>query len=364
MGEVNLRILVFFWNADGLRLCKNLDSTNPRGGFRDYFQEPCTTAKFFPEISELIKFNKPNIVVIGTAEEASSGTYLHSDLLSERMPEMGFVKVDTAKQDGVGDGAIRLSVYTNVPEYIQEYRLSMNGYICENQALGRYSGAACIQINDNRIGNISFVLVDLPDAYDRIKTVREDPNNILMYRSSIKAANKVCLINIINMFAPISQVDHTIMFGDFNYELYPLNTNIKDFVAKLGRDMNSSEFNKLHQYDELRNEIKDVPLNRFKEGLNNSGPEFLPTWKMNKNRSSACRVKKGQTSLPVPGSDCFSTDETHYSFPSWRDRILYSNSGRSKFEIKCGGYNRLDLDGMEQSTHAGVLGIFDIGGRV
>lgn len=355
--ENQVRILCFFWNADGTRICKNLAEDNPRGGIFDYFGSSCQTAQFFPGLTKLIQQNNAEIVVIATAEEASYGSYLHSGLLSERMPEIGYKKIDSVAQDGVGKGTLRLSVYSSKPELVSNIKLSMYGYICQSQALGRYSGAACIQMLHSKVGDFSFIVVDLPDAYDSLKGVKEDPNNVSSYRAKIRASNKACLLNIVDKYSPRS-IYHTIMLGDFNYEIEVENTTIKKFVSELGADISEARLKSLLAHDELRKEFWDPPLSEFQEGVNNEGPLFMPTSKMNKNRPSACRISKGQKSLPIDANLCFSDDGN--SYPSWRDRILYRNSNQDRFVLKCVGYNRLDLDGMQNSVHAGVIGIFDI----
>jgi hypothetical protein len=121
----------------------------------------------------------------------------------------------------------------------------------------------------------------------------------------------------------------------------------------------------IHEYlkcDELRILMSyidetSVELPCMDEGVNNAGPIFLPTAKMQRGRTSP---------LYRLGTNSFRT-------PSWVDRILYQDLkdfqrtldfdpfNRKDVGLQCIEYDRFDVGNMNLSDHAAVYGCFAFG---
>ena len=100
------------------------------------------------------------------------------------------------------------------------------------------------------------------------------------------------------------------------------------------------------RHDELKEQMSRKNIYEFKEGIDNKGPEFIPTCKMIKGRGEDKYWKTGKLDQRIP---------------SWCDRILYNNFGKDKELIKCVNYDRFDYgEAMKKSDHAAVISIFEI----
>jgi len=127
--------------------------------------------------------------------------------------------------------------------------------------------------------------------------------------------------------------DFLFIVGDLNFRttkniLDPcFFTNYNDFYKK---------------YDELYLYSKYVIPFKINEGIENSGIDFAPTCKMNKDRE--------------PMSINYKLGKWGQRFPSWCDRILYTDF--VDFKTKCVMYERWEHSHMILSDHCAVLGTF------
>jgi hypothetical protein len=107
-------------------------------------------------------------------------------------------------------------------------------------------------------------------------------------------------------------------------------------IPKTTEDFNINDYKK---FDQLQN--VDA-LNNYKEGIDNDGPNFLPTCKLKKDCKSTNRpyqIIKGDT----------------LRIPSWCDRILYLGDN-----IKCLLYENFDRGQTCMSDHIPVIGLYKI----
>ena len=101
------------------------------------------------------------------------------------------------------------------------------------------------------------------------------------------------------------------------------------------------------QYDELRQQMKKNNIYSFCEGVNNSGPQFLPTCKLDKDRGENDIIWK--------------LGKYDQRNPSWCDRILYQTYKNDTYNITCTKYDRFQSGQvMSDSDHAGVIGIYSL----
>lgn len=387
----HLRIMVLDWNADGLRMCETMSqkkADDDRKGYKGYFTKryPCVAPDFLDQVRHLITENKPHVVVIGTQEEANEGTFMHSDLLPGRMPEWGYTFLKRDKLNNVGEipsklplgrkdvsnSAIRISIYVenNVANefIVNEKQLDRlfggDGQVDLRCQVGdRRSGAIASYIWHRNYGHFAFICVHLPSGSSLLNVGKDI--NYDTYREGIKAINKLCLINIMGRLvedlAKGIRPEFIILFGDLNYELRVENKKPLEVMNEIANNTNIRKYRELYEKnDELRKVLSETPLTGFNEGKDNQGPMFMPTWPLARGRPKECIPSSSKERLDVPIDKCFVSPRYVQSMPSWRDRILYKKIGDTPYTIRCGYYDRFDVGHTAESTHAGVIGIFDI----
>jgi hypothetical protein len=400
MSLTPFKILVFDFNSGGVRWCETgsqAQADKNRSGFRALlFKPPCVAPDFFESIRNSIlgADTQPDLVVFSTQEEASSGTYFHSDFLPSRMPDIGYALLKREVLEGVGEipsgnpilgkdsginvgnvtnSAIRMSIYVK-PELVTLLRSSerrldqiwgnkgQDTLTCRSGE--RKSGAICAYVWHPTFGHFAFINVQLPSGAGVVRAGRD----YATFREGIKASNKICLINIMNQFVndvyQYNAPDHVILMGDMNYELVVPDRRPLDVASVIANNLTANGLRDIYQkYDELAQAIKELPLRQFKEGVGGQGPIFMPTWKLLRNRPSTCSPKKDQGKLEAPVDQCFDVARQGVSFPAWRDRILFGEFGSSNYTLNCQDYQRIDTGNMNKSTHAGVIGLFTLVAR-
>ncbi len=95
-----------------------------------------------------------------------------------------------------------------------------------------------------------------------------------------------------------------------------------------------------------------APVPILNEGVNNSGPLFLPT----------CKLRQGRDDVQC-GIDSYRLGQEDQRTPSWCDRILFKQLDGCRGELSCILYDRWDYGTMNLSDHASVVGVYCITGR-
>jgi hypothetical protein len=99
----------------------------------------------------------------------------------------------------------------------------------------------------------------------------------------------------------------------------------------------------------------------MKEGIENNGPKFYPTCKMEKGRDvNECFSGEEFQLNPFI---CYNVGKNNQRLPSWCDRILYKtiNESSKYSEIICNLYDRWEYkDITDKSDHSMVVGEFQI----
>lgn len=151
------------------------------------------------------------------------------------------------------------------------------------------------------------------------------------------------LCNEANVFAS----DYFILLGDLNFRVQLGN----DTASSIGKKLFIEEGyiqTLLGERDELRvlqsYAVMDPP---FLEGINDSGPQFLPT----------CKLRHGRGSISSEGEHVYKYGKKDQRAPSWCDRILHRG-------FECTYYDRWDHSDMNNSDHASVIGIYTLNASV
>lgn len=393
----NMRFMAFTWNADGVRICRTLAQTveeerrqeTVRGVTTHRYT--CATPDFFRDFINQVEQVKPHLVVVATQGEPSDGTYLHSDFLPARMPEHGYRLLNRGKLDKVGlgssglvvngmkvDTSDRLSVYVaeaeaanfRAQDAILDSLFGKNhtlSFSCHS-AVSRAAGAIAVYVNHPVFGRFCFISLDLPESSD-ILSVRGGQLDYDSYRTAIRAANVLCLINMQNHFyfalPEGERAEHIVVLGDFNYEIRIPGKTAEEVAGELAsKPTNDFLRQVIEKYDEFTAARRDGSFTAYKEGPSNDGPLFPPTYWLHRDRSLECQ--RGAIGVTGEGSSsgegrkltagCYEVESHH--FPAWRERIIYKDMGNTNFVTHCTYYQSIDTGNMKGSRHAGVVGIF------
>lgn len=340
--EESFTVMCFVWNADGLRLCETMSqnrANQARSSLTGYItrRPPCIAPDFFEDIRHIISTRQPNLVVITTEDEAQTGTYFHSDLLPNMLPEINYSSLNRSAFRET-PGTIRISIYAR-DDTIPFINATERNLVvkCQNAA------ATSLYVNHQIYGRLAFVAVNLSNVTDNTS------ENYQVRRTSTHASNLLCLVRIYDELVEKQQPDHVFLLGDFNYDIIIPGQSSEAMITSITSDITLNKLRDLQRYDDLRNAMKYYPLFGFKEGVSGEGPLFLPTWKLTRDRSSQC-IPTG-TRI---NSDCFSNSI------GWHDRVLYLETTTLPHSIHCLQYDRLDIKNMHASNHAGVLSFFEI----
>lgn len=398
-----LRVLVFCWNTKSVRLA---GADNTAYWTLTSSHDP----DFFPAFAVLLEQQQPDIVVVGFQEDAYPGSHFHSRFLPEKMPPLGYFLVRRSKMIGVGmttykaiqnldvrARGLRISLYVRgaiFQDMVEGDRLLekelgylSKEYVCTPAVL-RNKGATAlytqlpIAVGDTggedptrsrtsavRLVRLAFVNCHLPFNSDGLTEshVRQNPlirqNDLFIQNYYFNRIHESLILD-----SPVP-IDFAFYFGDFNYrlkgvgdaveianrfeQLYRQNSDASVNAAAPVADV-SSEYSKIYRaHDELHDQMSKQLLYCYQEGLDNSGPLFLPTCKLHKNRYGPFGI--------------FRTGCHGQRAPSWTDRILFLASeerNRSPDVLRCLHYNRFDEGNtMKMSDHGAVVGVYQLNGQ-
>ena len=379
------KILCFTWNAAGLKICETMSqeaANKGRGGFLGMIgiSKSCISPNFFEHIRDKIKEEAPKLIVITTQGEDESKTYFHSDFLPKTMQELHYSLLKRDKISNVGEPsshikytdvetgnpsntALRVSIYANsgsISELELEEKTFSDFFRNKSQSEGifkqgdRAIGAIASYVK-HKDKKMMFLSIHIPSGVKVLKV--NNPTTYKTYRDIIKSGNKLVLHEIFDkLITPIptnAQPNHIFILGDLNYDI----SNIQP-VELLQQLITSKDYTKYYNdNDELKKEITSdgSSIFGFKEGINNKGPMFLPTWNLKRDRKELC------SDITKINLNCYNTTNPYLSI-GWHDRILYMDmEDKTTLETtKCTLYDRLDIMNINKSTHAGIIGIYNI----
>lgn len=338
MQTNKINILCLTWNTQSVKLCD---------------EEPGKTSSFslWSRIKKEISEHKPSIVAIGFQEDIKPGSYAHCTFFPKAFAEVGYTLFEQSEMVGLGktcfDGlkhgslflrGLRLSVYVREEMISRVAKVHMPQEF--NDSFFRNKGAIAIYCTIKGTGDtVAIINTHFPfEAHslsemisNHDKLVRQDALN-----NQNSFFNKVYRNLVANKDAYVS---HAIVMGDFNYRMDPF---VEWSATKTGYAILESKNQFLSDYDELWQQMSKGNIYIMNEGIDNLGPQFFPTCKMNKHRDT------NQVSI-----NSYNVGKDDSRVPSYCDRIIYSPSG-----IECTIYDAIDEETTSMSDHAAVYGIF------
>mgnify|MGYP000867379371 CR=1 FL=1 len=363
------KILVFSWNTQSTPLydsTNNMNSLSNLLGLNSSNLLGFTTKNYYPDffenLKEKIEDQSPDVVVIGFQEDRQPGSYFHSHYLINEMPRIGYTLLKRTKMLGVGKTTydnlfkadimrrgIRVSVYckTELHDKIVKAETELRAaydnegqdeYICSS-SLTRSKGATVSYMCLPGVGRFAFVCAHLRFTSSNLVDQKLYGNEMLR-QTELNFCNAE-LNQILESFVyNRPQVPcYVILFGDLNYRV-SADIDVEKYCELLNEKENLLPL--YLKYDELREQMQRKNIYHFNEGINNSGPNFLPTYKLDNNRK-------------------WKTGKYGQRYPSWCDRILYTKIQEDGNELVCRSYDRFDCGlAMAQSDHAGVISVFEV----
>jgi hypothetical protein len=353
----NLNIFIWTWNTQSI-------SYNNSNIYPD----------FLNELSSMLNYD---LLIIGLQEDNINNSTLqskHQNLIYEHIKHnYDLIKLKTLSGWGITTyknlienytyrpRGLRLGIYKKRSSNLIISNIQYNTFICPTYIdwLTYGKGGIVITLHTN-IGKISFLNIHLPFNSKSIIKNNNRNNDLLWQAYCLKYLYQ----NVINNHNP----DFLFLFGDLNFRVQLRNEyNALEIVNNL---FNLNYINELiNEADELKlllsysqnntNISNILPL--LYEGINNNGPQFIPTCKLKKGRNNIntsnaffCQEDQFQT------KNIFKLCKYYQRTPSWCDRILFKNFENTNFDIKCIKYDRWDYGNMNLSDHASVIGIFSI----
>lgn len=194
------------------------------------------------------------------------------------------------------------------------------------------------------VGDISFLNVHLPFNSQSLNSPQERYTEMLWQAR--------CLQHLYTDATETFNPDYLFLLGDLNFRVqFRGESTAKEITERLFSEegyleslvREADELQLLLDYSRNSEDLSLVPP--LNEGLNNGGPLFLPT----------CKLQQGRENEKCVIED-YRAGNNNRRTPSWCDRILYT--GRRG--VLCLVYNRWDYGEMNLSDHASVIGVYQI----
>lgn len=337
-----MKILVFSWNTQSIGIYESDEDAileSNRNTIFNTWSKLGYKPDFASNLEIFIDSYDPDLIVIGFQEDCYPGSYFHSyflpiflknytNIFYQSMLGIGITTVKALTHFQLLTRGLQMSIYgkpslkiTNVQS--QEYPLN---YM-------RSKGGLAIYLTFENMGTIAFIDCHLPFNANSLIEAR-NKNNPMIRQNSLVSVN-LAFNNILENLVLEKEVDHYFLFGDLNYRI-DHHGSAREFAEGITK-INLREI--YEQKDELKKQMDKDNIYKMFEGIANSGPEFYPTCKMDKNRTDRFTWKTGKFDQRIP---------------SWCDRILNSK------DIKCLYYNSFCHGNIMKSDHDAVIGIYEI----
>jgi len=327
-----------------------------------------------------------HLLVVALQESAKPGDYLLSNALSNELGER-YVLVKRGRMMGIGLTSVkalkreaalrarglRLAIYARKDFEQFVHFQDEKAILCTIQdRFTRGKGGYGIVLRVDGFGLMAFLNIHLPFVASTLTR-----GNHARLTTGVRHQNEA-FCTILKQFLTDRALHHLFVLGDLNYRVMHLE-NIVDAAGLCDEMVRSEEFRAriYAECDELRQSVStgQLPL-PFEEGIDNVGPQFMPTAKMKHDR----RANSTQTGAYVFGKH-------NHRNPSWCDRILYlpgslqktrtigqllsdaadrqqassSAAAYSNEPARCTFYNRFESGNtMTKSDHSAVCAYFTI----
>ena len=331
-------IFIFTWNTQTVRFADPAAQSDPT----------LPPADFIDPLISLINEKNCDLVVIALQEDSIRDSPIVEVLekkLSDKYTRAAFTELSgygsTTIKAAITELAyrprgIRLAIFKkNALELIS---IESAEFVCPSiiDWLTCGKGGVAINLTTNN-GSFTFLNVHLPFTSSTLIKSYDRPAGILWQLTCLNYLYD----KVIEKFDP----DYLFLCGDLNFRVQG-NLKAREIADQLFVD---PDFCKkiLTESDELRLllQYKCGPqLPAFIEGIDNAGPQFLPT----------CKLVKGRKNT---SSAMYRCGTKNHRPPSWCDRILYMNRVIAT-SVQCTEYNRFDILNMNLSDHAAVYATF------
>jgi hypothetical protein len=324
-----MSIFAFTWNTESVLIAETLQRNGQEPV--SFYSEKwlgCRQADFLPDLVHTHIFGeddgagKHHLIIMALQESAKPGDYLLSHTFGNQLGER-YVLVKRGRMMGIGrttlnalrkEGAVRarglrLAVYArkdfapfvhfqaekSVPSTMQDH-------------LTRGKGGYGIVLRVDGFGLMAFLNIHLPFTASTLAH-----GNHSRLATGVRQQDEA-FCNILEQFLSRRALHHLFVLGDLNYRV--LNPgNIVDSAGLCAAMATQPEFRQriYDECDELRQSLNSchLPL-PFQEGIDNQGPQFMPTAKMQHSR------EPGSTT-----AGAYKYGRQNFRNASWCDRILY-----------------------------------------
>ena len=367
-------VFCFSWNTQSTRLCESLDPEEIKeyrsGYFTQYTQSDCEIADFLEELETFVINNDPTILVFSLQEDAQPGSYFHSDLLQKEMPKIGYTLYERNKLIGAGITTytkktlrgLRISVYVKT-EFVEYFaipdKIGSNQIYNPNWTQGKGATSINILLPNNKI--LTVINTHLPFNAKSLFESKEYQDPMIRQDALLKSNvffNTFVQKLVFFDYKDVPKSDHVLIMGDLNYRVEPY----IDYSAELTTQNiletvydTSLQFEDVLIHDELYQQREKGNIYYFLEGVDDQGPMFPPTCKMKIEKEEISREKRestGYENIVDTSSYLFGKEDQRVG--SFCDRILYTEN------INCLFYDRFEHGMMNESDHAGIIGLYEI----
>lgn len=373
-----MKLFIFSWNTQSVRFYESLSDEVVKSNRKDRSTTWIYNGKyadFFPKIAEKIQEYDPDIVIFCFQEDVYPGSYFHSHLLKEEMSKLMYDFFQSERLLGIGKTSLKS---------LTNYDLTMRGLITSiyvkdlvnflpdspikkytpkfyYDSIFRNKGAICIYITVGQ-NTIAVINCHLPfDSNNLIKSVIQQ--DLMLRQDSLNKQNEF-FNEIYRQCISLSNIPNlsVIFAGDFNYRVVPsynwsaartsgrifelLNhfyfENNNDDETEAEKESYRELFRQfLISNDEYEQQKNKKNIYCIEEGVNDMGPMFPPTCKLNVKRTGNLSVKN------------YKYGKSDQRVPSYCDRIFYKN-------IDCKEYDIFDEGNISLSDHLAIIGKFDL----
>lgn len=345
---MKLNAAIFTFNMQAQVYC--IEQTKSPNNLTKHFSD-CIPSNFVSEFINIVTNANHNIlpeIFIINLQESSIGNplkWFRSDKLIYAFYEH-IKSIDSnyiivkKKLEGVGNVGIRglrtvliINKNINARYNFKCYRPLFSGDISINKGQSYGKGAILLELyinSDNKQTDLQFINTHLPFIDSDI-----DQGKIYRDQTLMETLSYFNIKNSLSKKFIIGDLNYRVDFGD-NVELS--NHYLQIFKNKDYQSLNLSDYRK---FDQLNSTLHNI-LPDFQEGVNNNGPDFLPTCKLEKKLSDN-NIRDYQ--LSKKGTN---------RMPSWCDRILYSKG------VNCLLYCNFDYGNTYKSDHIPVIGLFQL----
>ena len=370
---MDLQVFILTWNTQTIRY--NLDN-GPE-------------ADFVSILSDKIIKSHSDLIIIGLQEDAIRDSPLLSeqnslivDSISEKYQ---LIKLVTLSGWGITTfkalkhewdyrpRGLRLAVLKRRDLKLEIINVEVNDMVCPSLKNWITAGKGGVVINlHTSIGKLTFLNIHLPFSS---RSIIQDPEDKISYRHSAMMWQARCLRKLYENVIKAYQPNYLFILGDLNFRvqirtesgaaeivqrLFTEPGYIKELIQEadelqllfdyskfVGTDSESSQSSSDEEIDEPLVECQRAPIPLLNEGIDNSGPQFLPTCKLQHGRKE-CNLKS------------YKLGQQNQRTPSWCDRILFKQFPNANGELCCVLYDRWEHGAMNLSDHAAVLGVYRI----